>query len=138
MKKFLVLATMLLSAVSWAQVSNIPLTREQLGSGTPAQNVTVGLENAALVMDGMFHAPQYLPGFPTAATIWPRTVEVDCEKDKVGHVSCKGYHWTPDLGRGEYLFVIPKLKEQNPPNIVIVPGPERLVIVEGPPKKIRQ
>lgn len=125
MKKFLALAAfMLISVSAFAQhvemvIGNaVPVTREQLGTGTPASMVTVGTEWAKIVDDGYYHTPQQMAGFPTAATIWPRVVEVQCALGEHG-VVCDGYNWTPKLGRGEYLFIKPVYKEAPVPQIII-------------------
>lgn len=75
---------------------------ERVPMGSGLQNAH-GIENARVVGDyGVWHAPQYMPGFPTAATIWPRVVEVRCRGDR-----CSGYENSPAVGRGEYLFFRP-------------------------------
>jgi hypothetical protein len=81
--------------------ADIKIQRNILGSGI--QNTSVTADVATQVGDyGVYHVPQYMPGFPTAATIWPRVVEVKCQNDR-----CEGYENTPALGRGEYLFFKP-------------------------------
>ena len=95
---------------STAIANQVEVVRNELGSGTPGVQ---GFESAIKVgQDSEYlHAPQYMPMHPTAATIWPRVVEVPCTKS--GNVlKCEGYNWQPKLGRGEYLFIKP---------IVIVP-----------------
>ncbi len=83
-----------------AHSRELAIERVSLGSGM--QNSS-GFENASPVGDlGVWHAPQYLPGYPTAATLWPRIVRVDCLEDR-----CSGYTVTPGMGRGEYLFFQP-------------------------------
>ena len=109
----------------------LPVIRNQLGTGTPAPRLTVGTENARYVDDGYYHVPQDMPYYPTAAVIWPRVVELQCEKIK-GNLVCEGYHWAPKLGRGEYLFVVPKLKEVPAPTIVQAPP---IVIYKEVPRK---
>ena len=49
----------------------IVLKNHPLGNGgVELQN---GVQTAAPVLgDNIFHTPQYKPGFPTSATIWPR------------------------------------------------------------------
>lgn len=37
---------------------------------------------------------KFLPYHPTAATIWPRTVQIN-----------EGEHWNPAMGRMEYLYI---------------------------------
>ena len=81
----------------------------------------------------VLHVPQYLPGFPTAATIWPRIVEVNCESNK-GQLQCEGFHWTPDMGRAEYLFITPKVVEKPAP-VIVEKIVEKKVLVEVPVKK---
>ena len=112
--------------------------RHQLGSGTPG---FVGFEPATHMGEGIYHAPQYMPAYPTASPIWPRVIEVECEKQDNRFV-CGGYDWLPALGRGEYLYIRPTMKEVVPPVIVErkveVPVPvvvERKVYVEVPVKK---
>ncbi|WP_426147251.1 hypothetical protein [Polaromonas sp. DSR2-3-2] len=79
----------------------VKIQRNLMGSGI--QNELMTADVATPVGDyGVYHAPQYMPGFPTAATIWPRVIEVKCQNDL-----CAGYENTPALGRGEYLFFKP-------------------------------
>jgi hypothetical protein len=88
---------LVLACAAQADTAALRIERQPFGSGL--QNAT-GTENADPVGDlGVWHAPQYLPGFPTAATIWPRVVDVPCV-----HEVCAGYSITPAMGRGEYLF----------------------------------
>lgn len=97
--------------------ANIPIVvnREVLGTGVPGQ---LGLENNVFeFVDGTLHVPQYLPGLPTAATIYPRVVDVSCTKTS-NLVTCEGYHWTPDMGRAEYLLVHPRIIEPVQPTVV--------------------
>lgn len=111
------------------------VTRKQLGTGSPAQTLTVGNQNANYVADGYYHVPQDLPYYPTAGIIWPRIVELECEKVK-GELVCEGYHWQPKLGRGEYLFVVPRLKVIAPPVIApLVIAPPVIIYKEVPYKK---
>lgn len=78
----------------------LQIQRNPFGSGQP--NAT-GLENAQPVADfSVWHAPQYMPGYPTAATIWPRVVMVHCNAGV-----CDGYSIAPNMGPGEYLFFKP-------------------------------
>lgn len=146
MKKTLIVMAAL--AVSTAFAAEVDVTRKGLGSGTPAkmQLSNSGVENAKVVNSSpdVLHTPQYLPGFPTAATIFPRIVEVPCTKvAATGDLKCSGYHWTPAMGRAEYLFVTPVVKEEAAPVVVkervvvekLVPGPVREVFVEVPAKK---
>lgn len=146
------LAGLLLASSAFA--ADVGIVRNELGSGTPG---TQGWERAVQVgPDSTYlHTPQYMPGFPTAATIWPRVVNVKCTSEKVyprAHSQskevrtvqkCDGYNWSPELGRGEYLFINPTVVEAPQPvvitNTVIkeVPGPERIILkeVQVKPKK---
>lgn len=110
-KLILSLALMVLAGSAMAQVG---VHRVENGSGQP--NAT-GIENAEKWDQGVYHAPQYMPGYPTAATLWPRVVDVPCTKvgDKV---ICNGYSWTPDMGRGEYLMIHPMIAEPAKPTVV--------------------
>lgn len=81
--------------------ADVKILRNLMGSGI--QNELMTADVATPVGDhGVYHAPQYMPGFPTAATIWPRIIEVQCQNNL-----CAGYEITPALGRGEYLFFKP-------------------------------
>ncbi len=86
-----------------ASAEEVMIQRMPLGSGTPGKT---GYENAVPVGNGLYHAPQYPPGHPTAATIWPRVVEVPCKKEG-DKLLCEGYQWLPAMGRGEYLYFKP-------------------------------
>ncbi|GAA4016539.1 hypothetical protein [Actimicrobium antarcticum] len=101
--------------------------RMPLGSGTPAISTT-GTEFAGPVGDGLYHVPNYLPGFPTAATIWPRALPLECENDPSGgELVCSGFEVIPAIGRGEYIFVRPVAKFIPPapvlPAIPVTPAP---------------
>lgn len=105
--------------------------RNQLGSGFPAARITLGTVNSVYVNDGYWHVPQYMPNYPTASAIWPRVIDLNCREipQSSGEVECDGYHWTPDMGRGEYLFIIPTVKKT----------PEPLVVLkEVPAKKLKE
>lgn len=78
----------------------LQIKRKLLGSGEPGRP---GIEQAQPVGDfGVWHVPQYLPGYPSAATIWPRVISVKCRSGQ-----CEGYAITPEMGPGEYLFFAP-------------------------------
>lgn len=123
-----------------AQTPNVSVERKALGLSIndKVQNAKV-VDNSGVEKD-ILHATQYLPNFPTAATIWPRVVAVPCVKADAG-LKCEGFRWSPALGRGEYLFITPEVKEvpvAPPPVIITVPGPERIVLKEVPVKKQRE
>lgn len=50
-----------------------------------------------------------------------------------GSLTCDGFHWAPELGRGEYLFVIPHVKEMPQP-VVVERVVEKKIFVEVPVK----
>ena len=106
---------------------SIEIERRHFGSGTPAPYAVNGADEALPVADGLYHAPNYMPGFPTAATIWPREMPVNCEHDTDSEkISCDGYQVLPAVGRGEYLFIRPvvKVSHQEPPPPPPPPRPE--------------
>ena len=137
--KMLTLA-FLLAATTAAAEPAVNLSKQQLGNaGDPAQTTTVGSQAATPVGDGMFHTPQYMEGFPTAATIWPRAVTVDCDKAADGTLNCDGFHWEPKFGRGEYLFVVPHVRVPAAPVVVVQEKiVEKKVLVEVPVKAPRE
>lgn len=145
-KHLIAIMAVALSATATAQVS---IERHTLGSG---QQGVKGFENATLVLDNnIFHAPQYMPQYPTAATIWPRVVEVKCVRVGTSVVAsvntagvvygatnepmlqCEGYDSLPALGRGEYLFFKPVIAQAVPIEVR-----ERIILKEVPVKKVRQ
>lgn len=100
MLKYILILSLFGTGTAFADVR---IQRNLLGSGLQNVSVTTQTDVATQVGDyGVYHVPQYMPGFPTAATIWPRVVEVECQNDL-----CAGYENTPALGRGEYLFFKP-------------------------------
>jgi len=125
MKEVFALCALLFSLFAYAQ--NVTVKNETLGSGRPGEIIG----EAALPVDvrsGTHHAPQYMPGHPTAATIWPRAVEVPCVRAGDA-LKCEGYKYSPSMGRAEYLFVVPKLVETPEPVVVVK---EKLVPVPAP------
>lgn len=123
--------------------TNLTIERNTLGSGAPS-NMVGGFENATpILQNDIFHAPQYLPYHPTAASIWPRVVEVDCKRaaGATNDLVCQGYNWSPAMGRAEYLFIKPRIVTPVQPIVtppVVVPGPERIILKEVPVKKKRE
>jgi len=120
----------LIAAVAMPAMAQVNVGRVPYGSGTPGQT---GVENAVPVND-VFHVPQYLPGYPTSAVIFPRVVDVKCVKGADKGLTCEGFEWIPALGRGEYLYVNPVLVES--PKVITKEVPV-VVIKEVPvkPKK---
>lgn len=140
MKKTILMAV-LVAASAASLAAEVNIGRVTNGSGTPGN--AVGVENAKEVSNNVLHAPQYMPGHPTAATIWPRVIDVPCTKEANGNLKCDGYKWTPNLGRGEYLFVTPRVVEAPAPQAPVVitkevQVPGKTVYVEVEKKKIRE
>jgi hypothetical protein len=106
----------------------IYVARQPLGSG-----ITNDYEKAYTLPDNLVHVPNYLPGFPTAATIWPRVVTVTCSDDG-SRVLCNGYNVNQySTGRGEYLYtqpVIVKLAVVAPIAPVIPSSPAVIKILK--------
>jgi hypothetical protein len=88
-----------------AAAQTVSIERYVLGSGEPGQ---AGFENAEAVENNIYHVPQYLPGSPTSAMLWARVIQVPCHRE--GDLTrCEGYHWSPAMGRAEYLYFTPVL-----------------------------
>ena len=130
MMKFLITSLALAASSAFAQT--VGIERTTLGSGTPGQ---YGFEQAQPVLENdIFHAPQYLPYFPTAATIWPRIIEVPCVK--IGTtLKCEGYHFDGTY-RAEYLFFTPRIEAPAP--VVTKEYHETLILKEVPIKKPKE
>lgn len=135
-------ASMAVMIFMTAHAESVEIQSKALGSGTPSYSRIDGqqMEKAVPVIGSdILHAPQYLPYHPTAATIWPRVVRVPCAKHGTS-LTCEGYHWTPDMGRAEYLYITPVVTKPLEPVIitekVMVPGP--VILKEVPVKKKRE
>lgn len=95
-------------------------------AGVTNENVFLGTSTDAAFSvhpaDGVYFVPQYMNGYPTAATIWPRVVTVDCvevvDADKQSNLKCEGYNWSPKMGRGEYLYFQPIVHKAPVPVII--------------------
>lgn len=113
----LVMAVLTLPAFADEQtvIANVTVQRNDLGTGVPGLK---GVEVAHVMPEGTYHVPQYLPGTPTAATLYPRVVEVSCVRNSDSSLKCDGYNWTPDMGRAEYLLVKPHVIEPVQPVII--------------------
>jgi hypothetical protein len=128
MKKIIsILALVAMTGAAFAQ--DVSVGRRILGSGTPG---LVGDEVAkkwdGAGADQIYQIQQYMPGYPTSATIWPRVVEVPCTI-VAGKSVCGGYDWQPRYGRGEYLFVRPVALVVPEPKVIIK---EVVKVVEVP------
>lgn len=135
MKKLIL--TLALAGLAGSVFAQVAVSREPLGSGQPG---TVGIENAVKWDNDIYHAPQYMPGYPTAAVLYPRVVDVPCTKTATG-LNCKGYNWLPELGRGEYLMIRPVVTVAPTPVVVtntVIRDVVREVLVEVPVKKKKE
>lgn len=114
----------LLWTAATAIAADFEVERMPFGSGTPAVGETEGTQDVEYVADGLYHVPNYLPGHPTAATIWPREVPVKCTRERdTQHRVCSGYSVVPAVGRGEYIFVRPEDTPEPPPPVRIIEPP---------------
>lgn len=96
---------------------------------------------------GIHHVPGMLPGHPTAATLWPRIIRVECVMED-GKMKCDYPARTPSVGRGEYVMYEPVLRKEPVQQVIIQQTPaevivkevvkEVTIIKEVPPKKIRE
>lgn len=132
----------------FASASEVFTETRQLGSGTPGPDTVDASKWVSTGPDGeIYHSPQYMPGFPTAATIWPRVVDVECieaddlstnDPSKERVLVCDGYAWQPKFGRGEYLFFRPRMKEKPVPVECCKPQPPVIILKEVPVKAGKQ
>jgi len=120
--------------ISSVSAQEVVIDRFELGSGIPGKR---GVEPARGWKDGIYHAPQYMPGYPTAAPIFPRVIDVECQHVENG-LKCNGYNWSPGLGRGEYLFIRPSIKEKTPNPPTITEVQPTIIIIETLPKKQKE
>jgi hypothetical protein len=135
MKKLISIAALLVSTASFGQAVSIQNVLQ--GYGSPGMS---GYEPALHVSNDYLHTPQFMDGFPTAATIWPRIIDVPCTKVD-GVLKCQGYTWNPKMGRGEYLFIRPVVTEApvvvpSPvivPPVIVVPEVLQQSVIEKPP-----
>jgi len=84
------------------EIANVPM-----GSGVPSIGQSLGYSEAMPVADGLYHVPGYMPYQSSAATIWPRVVNVKCDNQN-GTWYCTGYHIDGVLERGEDIYVRPQ------------------------------
>ena len=96
--KMIVVALVLTTQVAVAQDSN-SFNGMALGIGNANPKNEV-VSNAYEVFPGLYHTPGYMPGYPTAATLWDRVVEVKCTKAD-GVMKCDLPEYSPSMGRGE-------------------------------------
>lgn len=113
----LMAAVSLLPAAAHAQGeagARVRINGVPLGSGVPTATGMPQPEAAHHVANGDFHVPNYLPGHPTAATLWPRVVWLPCERDEWrAELVCGGYDVSPS--RGEYVYLRPLEKPKSLP-----------------------
>lgn len=120
-----------LAIVSSIAMAQVTVSREDLGSGQPE---SVGNESATSWDGNIFHAPQYMPGYPTAAVLYPRVVDVQCKRT-INGLQCKGYNWLPELGRGEYLMIRPILVEEPKPVVINNTTIKEVIVFKEVPAK---
>ncbi len=124
-----------------AFAQSVTVQAHDLGTGVHVQAPTNALALPVLQND-IYHVPQYMPAYPTAATIWPRIVDVKCTKQG-DDLKCDGYEWLPEYGRGEYLFFRPVIDKPVAPVVVAAPQivpviVERKVFIEVPVKQKKE
>lgn len=107
-------ALALAAAGAHAQGSAVRVIGIALGSGVPSAHGAPASSVADHVADDDFHVPNYLPGHPTASTLWPRVVHVPCRRhaDR-DELLCAGYGVSPL--RGEYIYLRPVVEAEPPP-----------------------
>ncbi len=136
MKKLIAIAV-LCGTAGLAMAQNVNVTREALGTGQPELS---GMEQTTKWDNNIYHALQYMPGYPTAATLYPRVIDVPCTQSGTT-LQCKGYNWSPDMGRGEYLMIHPVVVHE-PVSTVITNTVIKEVLVPAPlpmvTKKIKE
>lgn len=93
-----------------AAAKSVEVRRRQLGSGTPENTDYV---KAIWVVEDIYMVPQYLPGTPTASSIWPRVIDLPCVSVSSTLVRCEGYEWSPSMGRAEYLYIRPIVRSAS-------------------------
>lgn len=137
MKKLILLTFALAAAGVFAAETSVSVKNAQIGTGTPAQTITVGDTAANLVADGLYHVPQYLPYNPTAGTFPTRVIEVECDS-VMNELKCDGFNWVPAMGRAEYLMIKPVMRVEKAAEITpaspIPPAPI-FILKEVPVKK---
>lgn len=131
MKKVILSLGLMLCAMQ-AMAQDTSIQNMPYGSGTPGTDgSTAAVETYP--GSGLYYAPGYMPGYPTAGVIFPRVIDVNCnEKDHA--VVCDGYNWLPAMGRGEYLFIRPRLVKS--PEVKTLPPV--IIYKEVPTKKGKQ
>jgi hypothetical protein len=118
----------LCSTVASAQaITEVLISRQQFGSGVQDLPIEDAVNAFPTADPGIFMVPSYMAGHPTAGTIYPRTVTVECDQRGTTLI-CDGYSWRPELGRSEYLFIRPVPKPKPPPLPEPLPPPEPQII----------
>lgn len=107
---------------------------EAYGTGAPG---THGYTKAVPLPGGMYFVPQYMPGEPSAETLYPRVVNIPCKKATNGDLYCGGFHWLPSMGPTQFLFVEPVIVHAKKPTVVVVKQ-TRTILKEVPIKKIHE
>lgn len=104
MKKSIIVAAIVAALSTIVSAQEVIIENRPLGSGEPGD--VNGFAVGKRVYPGMYQSIQYMPGYPTAVTIFPRVIDVQCIQTAV-NVICEGYSWSPKLGPGEYLWFHP-------------------------------
>ena len=140
--KSLIIAT-LAAFAGIAQAQQVDIRNQELGSGTPNSGLLKNeyqlIQNADPwdLQEQIYHVPQYLPGYPTSAVIYPKVITVKCKEVANGKLSCEDfkYQW----GRMEYVFIKPIVEKEVPPPVLVCPTPEpQIVWKEAACKKNRE
>lgn len=91
--------TVLLAVTSLAASAQYVVENKLLGPG----NYEIGSSPAFKVLGDLYHVPQFMPGYPTSATIWPRVTKTKCRFEN-RTVYCDPVRLTQYGDRTEYLF----------------------------------
>lgn len=104
--------SLLLAVVSATASAQYLVQNKILGPNNVENGSGLGIK----VFGDFYHVPQFMPGFPTAATIWPRVVKTDCRfTDR--NIYCDSIRLTQYGDRSEYLFFTEKEKSSTDTSI---------------------
>lgn len=97
--------TVLLAVTSLAAGAQHVVENKLLGPG----NFEIGNSSAFKVYGDLYHVPQFMPGYPTSATIWPRVIKTKCRFEN-RTVYCDPVRLSQYGDRSEYFFFTEKEK----------------------------
>lgn len=97
--------TVLLAFISLSASAQYVVDNKLLGPG----NFELGSSPAFKVLGDLYHVPQFMPGYPTSATIWPRVTKTKC-RFETRTIYCDPVRLTQFGDRAEYLFFTEKEK----------------------------